>query len=284
MDEREYRRRVEARRRIISQEEMEQREKLKRRKNPREERPKKRADVQAKYRGFIGSVLGLAILIIAFAFYLLFYTQQIEVTGSEYSDSGTIVEWLASDPLCRSSVAMCIKYNYTDAELPPQVESIRIRMVNPWTISVESIDKEPVGGIATETSYIYCDIDGIVLLETDTPLEDMPLIDGVTATEYTLYEIVNIDDIDIFRNALEVTSILNLVEIDFDSISCSSGAGVNVIIGGITVKLGEENYQEKIMQLSPVLEEISGKEGTLDLENYSSSNTSITFTQKNAEN
>lgn len=283
MDEREYRRRVEAKRRIISQEEMEQREELKRRKNSQEKRTKK-SNSRAKIRGFTSCVLGLAIIIIAFAFCLLFYTQQIKVTGNEYSSSGAIVEWLASDSMCRSTVGMYIKYNYTDAELPPQVESMKIRIINPWTISVESIDKEPVGGVATETSYLYCDIDGIVLLETESPLENMPLIEGVTVTEYTLYETVNIDDIDIFRNALEVTSILNLVEISFDSISCSSGAGVNVIIGGITVKLGEDNYQEKIMQLSPVLEEIGDEEGTIDLENYSSSNTSITFTQKNVEN
>lgn len=281
MDERDYKRRIEAKRRIIPQSELEKQNDMNTRNTSK---ARNASNTKNQYGLFAGAVLSLAIIIVVYSLFLVFYVQQVKVTGNEYSSSGDIVEWLEKDITSVNSIAMCVKYNYLDAQLPPQVEEINITIVNPWTLSVESIDKEPVAGLAVEEGYIYCDLEGIVILETQVEETELPLIEGLEVEEYTLYSVVPIEDIEIFKNALEVTSILNLQEIEFDGISCSSGAGVNVIVGDITVQLGEDKYQEKILQLSPILEEIGDEEGTLNLENYSSSNTSITFTQKNTEN
>ncbi len=287
MDERDYKRRIEAKRRIIPQSELEKRNDMNARTTSSARTTsngRTASNTKNQYGLFAGTVLSLAIIIVVYSLFLVFYVQQVEVTGNEYSSSGDIIEWIEQDITSVNSIAMCVKYNYLDAQLPPQVEEINISIVNPWTLSIESIDKEPVAGLAIEEGYIYCDLEGIVILETQEQESELPLIEGIEVEEYTLYSVVPIEDIEIFRNALEVTSILNLQEIEFEGISCSSGAGVNVTIGNITVKLGEDKYQEKILQLSPILEEIGDKEGTLNLENYSSSNTSITFTQKNTEN
>lgn len=287
MDERDYKRRIEAKRRIISQSELEKRENMSSRNSSNNEKPQRKGQSKQKksqYGLFAGMVCLLAMVILIFAFYLLFYVQQIEVTGNEYSASEDVVEWLASDPMCKNSIAMYVKYNFTDTQLSPQIDEISVKIVNPWTLRVESIDKTPVGGIIVGDKYVYCDIEGIVILEADNAIDELPVIQGVSVEEYTLYEVLPIEDIEIFKNALEVTSILNLEEIEFDEISCSSGAGVNVEIDGIDVKLGEDNYQEKILQLEPILEELEGANGILDLENYNTSNSTINFTQENTEN
>lgn len=282
MDERDYRRRIETKKRIIPKSELREGNhnnedfyEIERTK----EKPKRR-----KYGCFAGTVVGLAMLIFTFAFCLLFYVQEVEVVGNEYSASSEIVDWLSEDIFCKNSISMYVKYNYIEAELPMQVSQMSVEILSPWTVRVESIDKTLVGGFVLEDYYVYCDIDGIVILESLEKIEGLPLVEGVVVEEYTLYEVVPIDDIDVLKNALEVMNILNIEGIDFDTISSSgSGAEVEVTIGGILIELGEDNYQEKIMQITPILENLD-EEGTLDLKNYSSSNTTISFKQKNTEN
>lgn len=294
MDEREYRRRIEAQRRVISQSELDKRNKLKQRSenqnNKSENQSVRTSETKSKYQNnnqygsFAVAVFGLAFASIFLAFFLLFYVQEVGVSGNEYSETGEIIQWLEEDQTRVNSVAMFVKYNYTSAELPAQVEDVKITFVNPWTLWVDIVDKSPVGGIATGSQYVYCDIEGIVLNVSDEPVEDLPLIEGVVLETYTLYEVVQIEDIDIFKNALEVTSILNIENIEFDEISCSNGAGVNITIGNILIQLGEGDYQQKIVQITPILEEVAGEEGTLNLETYSSTNQTISFERKNAEN
>ncbi len=262
MDDRDYKRRIEAKQRVISK-----------------ENPKRR-----KYGCFAGAVVGLAMLIVIFAFCLLFYVQEVEVVGNEYSTSQDIVDWLSDDLACKNTLSMYVKYNYMEIELPMQVSQMSVELLTPWSVRVESIDKTLVGGFVVEDYYVYCDIDGIVILESLEEIEGLPLIEGVVVDEYTLYEVVPIEDIEVLRNALEVTNILRIEEVDFDTISSGSGAEVEVTIGGILIELGEGDYQEKIMQITPVLEELGDEEGTLDLKSYSSSNTIISFKQKNAQN
>lgn len=294
MDEREYRRRIDAQRRVITQDEMNRREQLKKRANksseeskgekkPAKQKTPKQQAPKREYGAFALVVVGLALCIIAFATYLTFHVQQIAVTGNEYSTSGEIVEWLGEDPMCTNSIGMYIKYNYTEVELPIQVEELSLTLVNAWTLSVESIDKTPIAGFVAGDNYVYCERDGIIMLVSETVVDGLPIIEGVEIEEYTLFEVVQIEDLDILSNALEVTSILNIEGIDFDTISCSSGSGVDLTIDGLFIQLGEGNYQEKIVQISPILEEVGDAEGTLNLENYSSSNTTISFQLKNTE-
>lgn len=299
MDEREYKRRVEAKRRIISPQELERQERIQNqsanhgavsRSNQKNKNTTSRAThmIQEKNKREFGrfavTVVGLAIAIFLVAFYLLFCVRQIEVTENEYTSSQEVIDWLSEDVALRNSISTYIKYNYMDVELPLQIEELNVRFINPWTLSVQSIDRTPMAGFVLGGLYVYCDIEGVVILESEVELEDLPLIEGIVVEEYTIFEIVELEDMDIFKNALEVTNILNNEGVEFDEISCHDGAQIDVTIGGICIELGESGYQEKIVQIEPILSEIGEDEGTLDLKNYSTTNTTITFQRNISEN
>ncbi len=228
-------------------------------------------------------VMLLAIAILCMGFWLLFYIQKIEVKGNVYSDQEEVVAWMIDDEWSYNSVYTLIKWRFLECELPKNIEKISVVMMNPWSLVVNVTDKEPVGGIAVDDYYMYCDAYGLVILQTDTLLEDIPLINGMEISDATLYEELEVGDVDIFSSVLEVMKIVEVQGLTPDEISYQSedGEGVILIYGEITVLLGTENFDERIAQVEPMLQELIGEAGVLHLENYTDTNTRSSFVRKN---
>ena len=296
MNEREYKRRQAAKNRIISHAEKELLEK-----NTNEmreisnsnyverdrERNKARQQVQTKkfrFGAYAFTVIVLAIAIVVMSLYLLFFLQNIKVVDNEYSTDGEIVRWIKEDKLSTNTIATYLKYNYGKVELPGKVESVDLTIKNPWTLQVSVTDKTPISGIITNTEYVYCDKEGTAIITSSNQIEGIPLIEGIDVSEATLYEKVPVEDTDIFTNVLEVTNLLHRADILSDEIHCGRGAGVDIVIGEITIHLGDGNYEEKIAQIKPVLLELPNEMGEIHLENFSESNETISFTRKKSEN
>ena len=59
---------------------------------------------------------------------------------------------------------------------------------------------------------------------------------------------------------------------------------MNLYFGEICVQLGKLNFDEKLIQLPPILEKLEGKKGILHLEHYNEMSSSISFVEEdNAE-
>ena len=61
-----------------------------------------------------------------------------------------------------------------------------------------------------------------------------------------------------------------------EKIICKA-ARIYVFAGKVCISLGNQVTPEKVAQISPILEKLEGKEGTLHLETYSTSQETITF-------
>lgn len=265
MDEREYNKRMEARRRVVLQR--------------REDEKQKR-----EFGFFAFLVIALAIAIVVVAIYILCFIREIVVKDNTYSTSTEVIEWLQEDMIISNSIITYIKFKFTDVELPAQIKEIDITLDTPWSLTVYVKDKEPVCGMIVNETYVYCDEEGMVLLESSSLKAEIPLVEGIEVDEYMLYEMLLVEDQDIFINVLEVTTILDETELEASSIICNEGASITIIIDEIEILLGEENYQDKIAQLEPILLQLEGQSGKLDLENFNTTNSTISFEIKNSEN
>ena len=58
---------------------------------------------------------------------------------------------------------------------------------------------------------------------------------------------------------------------------------MNLYFEQVCVKLGKSNFAEKILQLPPILSELEGKHGTLQMEHYTEDSTSISFEKSDEE-
>lgn len=247
---------------------------------PPERKKKKRKGV---FLGILTFLLG--IVIIVFAFLLLFHVQKIEVKGNQYSSENDIIEWFRNDKYATNSIYAWWKYNHKEVEQLPVVESSKVTMKTPWSIRITVKEKEITGYIDYKGQYLYFDKDGTALLSTTEKVEQTAYIEGmdIDASKVKLGEVLPVSDKNVFQRIVEISQLLVKYELNPDRITCS-GSDINLYFGKVEVMLGKTNYEERLAQVPPIMEKLSEKfpekEGVLHLENFDVSDKAIRFVPK----
>ena len=112
------------------------------------QRPKKKQGNKKngkKHHVYAVIVLLLAAAIIIIGGILLFYIQEIEVSGNEYCDSQEIVNCVQNDKLSDNSLYVVAKYSMGKGTVPKCLDSLKVRMKNPWTLQIKVKEKAITG-------------------------------------------------------------------------------------------------------------------------------------------
>ncbi len=249
---------------------------------PPERKKKKRKGV---FLGVLTFLLGIAIIV--FAFLLLFHVQKIEVKGNEYCSDNQVISWFREDKYAMNSAYAWWKYNHTDVEQLPVVESSRVKLKNPWSVQIIVKEKVITGYIDYKDQYLYFDKDGTALLKTAEKLKGAAYIEGMDIDEskVKLGEVLPVSDKKLFKRIVEISQLLVKYELNPDRVT-SSGSELNLYFGKVEVRLGKSNYEIRLAQVPPILEKLKekypDKEGTLHLENFEASDKAIRFVPKDA--
>lgn len=248
----------------------------KKQKNKKQKKKKR----QGVFLGLLIFILG--ILIVLFAFMLLFHTQKIGVKGNKYVKEEDVVEWLKKDKYAANTAYIWVRYNFTNPKQLPGVESSEITLKTPWSVQVTVKEKQISGYIEYNGGYLYVDKDGTaVLTATDKP-DGAANLEGldVDLSKVKIGELLPVSDKNIFQNIMELSKLFSKYKLTPDRIACTE-AGPAFYFGNVEVLLGNTNYEDRVAQLSPILEKLSGQypdtPGTLHLENYDTSNKVIRF-------
>ena len=67
---------------------------------------------------------------------MLFYIQEVEVSGNEYCDSQEIVECVQNDKLSKNSMYVLAKYSLGQGKKPECLDTLKVSMKNPWTLKI----------------------------------------------------------------------------------------------------------------------------------------------------
>ena len=247
---------------------------------PPERKKKKR---QGVFLGVLTFLLGIGI--VAFAFLLLFHVQKIDVKGNEYCNDNQVISWYREDKYAMNSAYAWWKYNHTDVEQLPAVESSKVTLKNPWTVLITVKEKEITGYIDYKDQYLYFDKDGTALLKTAEKLDGAAYIEGMDIDEskVKLGSVLPVSDKKLFKRIVEISQLLVKYELTPDRVA-SSGSALNLYFGKVEVMVGKSNYEERLAQIPPILEKLKekypDKEGTLHLENFEVSDKAIRFVPK----
>jgi len=207
---------------------------------------------------------------------LLFNIQEIEVSGNQYLTDQEVAEWVQKDKYATNALYLLMKFKFGDPELHPNIETAEVKLKNPWTVSVRVYEKKMVGFIFDGNNMVYFDREGNVLEISMEFRDGVPLIEGLTVSEAELYQLLPVVDEKTFDVILEATRMIEKYELSADRIVCIDSE-VYLYFGSICVRVGVENLENRIIQISPILEKLEGKKGLLHLENYQDSNSVISF-------
>lgn len=108
----------------------------------------------------------IGIVAAAAAFFGLFYTTDMEITGNSRYTDAQIRSMVQTDPLCRNTVLMSLLHRTVRVDAP-LISSVRVSFVTRNRLRITVSEKYPVGYISLDGNNYYFDKDGIVLERTD---------------------------------------------------------------------------------------------------------------------
>ncbi len=222
--------------------------------------------------------LVLAILNLTIAVFLLTYVQGISVSGAQYSSKSQVEAWVKEDPYTINSIYAVSKFKFGNYELPSYLEEVKVGFAAPWKLSVRVKEKEVVGCILSSGNYVYFADDGTVMQKSTEVIEGIPVVEGFHAEDFEVFETMKVEDEKTFSYIREITQEVKKNSLSPDGIVWAD-EGVVLYFEEICVQLGKMNYEEKLIQLPPILEKLEGKRGTLHLEHYNETSTSISFVE-----
>lgn len=245
--------------------------------NNRKKKRKKSPPKEKKPMEFIEYVKRiLSIVIICLILNLAFFIQDIEVRDNKLIETSEFISWLEEDVFSFNSFYLWVKHSFTEVEYPIQVEEVKVTFKKPWEVTISIVEKNLIGGVVTRDGYAYYDKEGIVLLKSEEPIEGVMFFEGTRIVEAEMFEKLPVENTDIFEKILEVGGLMESESLVPDTI-LQDGDNVILEFGTISIMLGSNNYDFKVRHIQPILEELEGKEGVLNLENYNSTSDMITF-------
>lgn len=238
----------------------------------------KHRKVQKKRKyGLYALLVGLiAAAILALSVFLLFHIQKIEVTGIEMLTQQEVSDWVKSDTMSGNSLYVLWKSKFRPDELLPMMKSAEISMKNPWTIKVKIEEHKLLGGILYENEYAYFDEEGTVLKKQTESIPGIPLVEGLGVKKVVLNHKVKAENRKVFSYVIQVGKVVEKWELSPEKIVFNE-TEATLHFGTIAVNIGDENFDDRVAQIAPILEKLQGKSGTVHLENFTMQSTLISF-------
>ena len=205
-------------------------------------------------------LIGASVLIV----WKVFTVQTVVVEGNEYYSDGQIQKMVLSDPNSWNSLYMFLKYRFLEGEEIPFVDSLEVSLDDPHTLRVHVYEKGMIGYlyISAINQNAYFDTDGFVVETSKEIIENVPQVEGLDCDKVVLYE----------KLPLEKKEVVP------DKIQFGGSGEISLNYGDIQVLLGQsDNLTQKILRLSYILPELSGKKGVLHIENWTENTTNIIF-------
>ena len=223
---------------------------------------------------FVALILAVANILV-FTFILTF-VQKIDVLGTQYTTEEEIREEIKSDPYTMNSLYTFWKYKSGGFTFPSIVESAKLQIKAPWAILVTIDEKDIVGCVLLNGQYVYFSDDQTVITKETEMIEGIPVVEGLKINRVAEREPLEIENEKVFKYITNISNEIKQNNLQPDSIVWEDES-MNLYFGDIRVQLGKSNYNEKLVQIPPILEKLEGQKGILHLEHYSDVSTNISF-------
>ena len=221
-------------------------------------------------------ILLLTVTNIVIATLLLTYVQRFRITGTVNSQKSQIEKWIREDALTANSLYTYFKFKTGAYQLPDYLLGVDVTFGAPWEICVAVEEKQIVGCLVKNNEYVYFDEEGFVLKTSTEYDNNVPLIEGVEVETAELFQYMEAEDEKIFSYIVNFIEEIQEHDLQPERIVWEEES-LNLQFGEICVWLGKTNYEEKLMELPPILEKLSGNSGVLHMEHYTAGTSSINF-------
>ena len=200
------------------------------------------------------------------------------VEGNVHYSNEEIMDMVMSGRYGNNSLILSLKYRDKSIEGIPFVEKMDVSVLDPHTVKIEVYEKALAGYVEYLDRYLYFDKDGIVVESSSEKTKGIPMVTGLTFDHVVLSQALPVENPEIFSEILSITQLVNKYNLIVDRIFFGSDNSLTLYFENVKAAFGNSgNLEEKVMELQYILPELTGKSGTLRMENYTEETKTITF-------
>ena len=264
--------------RKLTPEEIERKKKLQAEKLARR---KARREKAARIFKIVLKILLILVVLCAIAFVYIrtcYKLKSIKVTGTDHYTDQQMVDIVTGGKDYGNTLLFILESRLNPAQDVTFIDKIDVTYVNRNSVEITVYEKAMAGCIKYNDQYAYFDGDGIVLEISDAKLDDVPCIEGLTSDSVEQGKKLDVGDSGFFQEILTMTQLIYKSGIQIDKITYDTDQNLILHKDGIKIRIGDgENLETKFMNLESILESVKGKNGTLDMSNYSESQRNVIF-------
>ncbi len=151
----------------------------------------------------------------------------------------------------------------------PFVEKYRVKVTGLHSAEVTVYEKSVAGCIEYMGSYLYFDREGVIVESSRELSEKVPLVTGIRFQHIVMHKKLEVEDEGIFAEILHLSQLLDQYGLYPEQMAFDRERNVTLTMGKIRAVLGDDRYlAEKTSELSDMYPELSGRSGTVYLNEY----------------
>ncbi len=201
------------------------------------------------------------------------------VEGNIHYTEDEIKRMVMDGILGDNSLYLSFKYKNKDVKGIPFVDVLNVDILSADTIKITVYEKSLTGYVKYLDTYVYFDRDGYVVENSNIKTVGIPQVTGLEFDHIIVGEPIPVEDKEVFQKILDITKLLNKYDLISDKIYFNKSGEITVFFENVKVALGGDNatLEDKLMLLPKLLQELSGKRGTLQMQTYDEDSGKYTF-------
>lgn len=224
----------------------------------------------------------LAIAAAAYIYVMDNYTvTTVYVEGNIHYTNDEIIDMVMTGKYGNNSLFLSLKYRDKGIDNVPFVETMDVTIEKKDTIRITVYEKAIAGYVSYLGRYMYFDKDGIIVETSEESTPGIPQVTGLMFDHIVLHEALPVENKEVFQDILNITQMLSKYSLSVDKIYFAPDYQVTLIFGDVQIAMGDSaDLDEKIMKLQYLLPSLEGREGVVDMREYTEETNMITFEEK----
>lgn len=202
------------------------------------------------------------------------------VDGNIHYTNEEIVDMVMEGRYGHNSLFLSLKYRDKGIDNIPFVETMDVTIEQKDTVRITVYEKAIAGYVAYLGRYMYFDKDGIIVETAEEATPGIPQVTGLAFDHVILHEPLPIENQEVFQDILNITQMLSKYSLSVDKIYFAPDYQVTLIFGEVQIAMGSsDDLDEKITKLQYLLPHLEGREGVVDMRDYTEETNMISFEQ-----
>ena len=203
------------------------------------------------------------------------------VEGNIHYTNEEIMNMVMEGKYGNNSLFLSLKYRDKGIDNIPFIETMDVAIEEKDTIRITVYEKAIAGCVSYLGRYMYFDNDGIIVETSEEATPGIPQVTGLSYDYVILHEPLPVENRNVFQDILNITHMLSKYSLSVDKIYFSPDYQVTLIFGDVQIAMGDSgDLDEKISKVQYLLPSLEGKEGVVDMREYTEETDKISFKEK----